>query len=75
MKSFEHVKAVAVATPALQHAAAQHRGTFDVRSTQAGLQVCLYDELRNAARHAARVGSVACYVPLLKHWHVGVAVR
>jgi len=65
---------VAVPTPALQHAAAKHCGACDVRSTQAGLQVCLCDELRIAALHAARVGSVACYVPFCKHRHVGVAV-
>ncbi len=66
---------VAAATPALRHTAAQHRVAHDVRSTQAGPQVAVCDELRNAARHAARVGSLAFYVPLLKHWHVGVAVR
>jgi len=37
--------------------------------------VSLCDELRGAALHAARVRSVACYVPLLKHGHVSVAVR
>ena len=35
----------------------------------------LCDELRGAALHAARVGSFVCYVPLLQHGHVSVAVR
>ncbi len=68
------MKVAAVLTPALRHAAAQHRRALDVRSAQAGLRVSLCDQLRSAALHAARVGSVACYVPLLKHGHVGVAV-
>jgi len=70
----EPVEAVAALTPALPHAAAQHCGALDVRGAQAGPQVFLCDELRGASLHAARVGSVACYVPLLKHGHVGVAV-
>ena len=69
------MKPVALPTPALRHAAAQHRGALDVRSAQAGQQVCLCDELQGAALLAARAGSVACYMPLLKHGHVGVAVR
>jgi len=73
-KSFERVKAVAVPTPALWQAAVQQCEAFDMRSAQAGPQVRLCDKLRNAARHAARVGSIACYVPLLKHRRVGVAV-
>jgi len=69
------MKPVAPPTPALRHAAAQHRGALDVRSAQAGQQVSVCDERQGAARHAARVGSVACYVPLLEHGHVGVAVQ
>jgi hypothetical protein len=74
-KSSERVEAVATRTPALRHTAAQHRGALYVRSAQAGLQVCLCDELRNAARHAACVGTIAPHVPLLKHRHGCVAVR
>jgi hypothetical protein len=71
----ERVIRVALIAPAPRHAAAQHRVALDVRSAQAGLQVSLCDQVRSAALYAARVGSLACYVPLLKHWHVGVAVR
>jgi len=46
-----------------------------VRSAQAGLDMSECDELRGAALHAARQGSLACHVPFLKHGHVGVAVR
>jgi len=67
------VKGSATCTPALRHTAAQHCGAFDVRSAQTGQEVFLCDELQGAALHAARVGSVVCYVPLLKHRHVGVA--
>ena len=74
-KRLDSMKPVASPTPALRHAAAQHRGALYVRSAQVGQQVCICDELRGAALHAARVGSVACYVPLLKHGHVGVAVQ
>jgi len=73
-KRSERVKALATRTPALRLAAAQHRGALDVRSAQAGPDVSVCDELRSAALHAARVGSVACYVPILKYGHVGVAV-
>jgi hypothetical protein len=66
---------VARIAPAPRHAAAQHRVALNVRSAQARLEVSLCDQVRSAALHAARVGSLACYVPLLKHWHVGVAVR
>ncbi len=48
-----------------------------MRSAQAGLQVSHCDELRGAALHAARLGSLAwvvAYVPLLKHGHIGDAV-
>jgi hypothetical protein len=74
-KGSEHVKALATRTPALRHAAAQQSGAFYVRSAQAGQQVCLCDELQGAALHAARLGSVLSYVPLLKHRCAGVAVR
>jgi len=46
-----------------------------VHGAQAGLQVYSFYELQSAALHAARPGSAACYVPLLKHGDVGVAVR
>ena len=44
---------VAVATPALRHAAAQHCAALVVRGAQAGLQVAELDELCSAALHAA----------------------
>ena len=66
---------VAVLTLALRLATAQHCGALDVHGAQAGLQVYSFYELRSAALHAARPGSAACYVPLLKHGDVGVAVR
>ncbi len=49
----ERVILVAVATPALRLAAAQHRGALVVRSAQAGLQVAKLDELCIAGLHAA----------------------
>jgi hypothetical protein len=74
-KRLDRMEIFAPPTPALRHAAAQHCGAFDVRSAQAGPKVRHGYELRGAALHAARVGSVVCYVPLLEHRHVGVAVR
>jgi len=50
------MESAAVPTPALRHAAAQHRRALDVRSAQAGQQVSVCDEVRSAALHAARVG-------------------
>ena len=71
------MKAQAVPTPALRHAAAKQCEAFDMRSAQAGLQVSLCDELRRAALHAARLGSLAwvgAYMPLLKHGDISYAL-
>jgi len=71
----ERVKLATFLTPAQRHVAAQHRGAVDVRRAQAGLDMSVSDELQGAALHAARLGSLACREPILKHGHVGVAVR
>jgi len=52
------MKLVAVCTPALRHAAAQHRVALHVRRAQAGLQVVSFDERLGAARHAAHARAV-----------------
>jgi len=57
-EGLERVIRVAVATPALRHAAAQHCAALVVRSAQAGLQVAELDELCSAALHAAHARAV-----------------
>jgi len=79
---FERVEDVAVPTPALRLAAAQHRGALHVRRAQATFQVVRFDERLGAARHAAHARAVkwalaahCSVVPLLKHGHRIVAAR
>ena len=69
-------------TPALRHAAAQHRVARHVRRAQAGAQVESFYERLGAARHAAHARAIAwalaahcSVVPLLEHGQRVAAVR
>ena len=62
------MKLVAGPTPALRHAAAQHRGALDVRSAQVKPLVICFDERLSAAHHAACARAVAW--ALAAHWSV-----
>ncbi len=57
-EGLEHMKLAAIWTPALRHAAAQHRGALHVRRAQARVQVVCFDERLGAARHAAHTRAV-----------------
>jgi len=78
----ERMKYVAGPTPALRHAAAQHRVAPHVRRAQAMVQVVSFDERLGAARHAAHERAVAraptvhfSVIPLLQHGQRVAAVR